>query len=253
VNAIEIVANPGVTASSLTASTNNAAYGSFVVFTCLVIPAPPNGENVVFMDGPTILGTNGLQSGVATNGSSALLPGNHSITAIYAGDANYLASTSSVLTQTVATIPTIGPPVALPATSVYWGTTVTLVCSNYSGTPPYAFQWQASGGGGSYTNLNAATTNALVLLNLTAGNAGYYQLAFTADGLMVTSAAVQLMVNALPVINAQPGGGGLVLQWSAGTLLQATNLTGPWTANQATSPYTNPAVYPQLFYRVQVQ
>jgi hypothetical protein len=252
VNAIEIVANPAVTAGSLSASTNNAAYGSLVVFTNLVTPAPPNGENVVFLDGAAILGATALQNGLATCGSTALLPGNHFITAIYAGDANYLASTSSILSQTVAAIPTLGTPVALPSASAFVGTTVTLVCSNYSGTPPYAFQWQA-GGGVSYTNLNGATTNALVLPNVTAGNAGYYQLAFTADGLAVTSPAVQLTVDALPVISIQPAGGSLVLQWPAGTLLQATNVTGPWITNNATSPCTNPAIYPQLFYRVQVQ
>jgi hypothetical protein len=44
----------------------------------------------------------------------------------------------------------------------------------------------------------------------------------------------------------------LVLTWSGGTLLQATNLTGPWIpAPGATSPYTNDVTAsPQLFFRV---
>jgi hypothetical protein len=44
----------------------------------------------------------------------------------------------------------------------------------------------------------------------------------------------------------------LVLTWSAGTLLQATNLLGPWVAfPNATSPQTNSVTAaPQRFFRV---
>jgi hypothetical protein len=41
------------------------------------------------------------------------------------------------------------------------------------------------------------------------------------------------------------------LQWSQGSLLQATNLAGPWTTNTtASSPFTVTPTGPQLFYRV---
>jgi hypothetical protein len=126
---------------------------------------------------------------------------------------------------------------------------VVLVCSSYTGTPPYSFQWQANGGV-AYTNLTSATTNLLVLPNVTTNMAGYYQLAFTAGGLSVTSAAVQLTVEALPVLIAQQAGGSLILTWDQGALLQATNLSGPWQTNSAASPYTNRLVYPQMFYRL---
>ncbi len=56
-----------------------------------------------------------------------------------------------------------------------------------------------------------------------------------------------------PVLNAPLiSGNQLVLTWSVGTLLQATNLTGPWTPTGATSPYTNliSTNSPRLFYRV---
>ena len=42
----------------------------------------------------------------------------------------------------------------------------------------------------------------------------------------------------------------LVLTWQWGTLLQATNLLGPWSAVQAASPYTNSAAAPQQFFRI---
>jgi hypothetical protein len=44
--------------------------------------------------------------------------------------------------------------------------------------------------------------------------------------------------------------GALQLQWSQGILLQATNLGGPWTTNNATPPYTVPPVGPQMFFRL---
>ena len=54
----------------------------------------------------------------------------------------------------------------------------------------------------------------------------------------------------LPIRN----GNQLLLTWSVGTLLQATNLTGPWTPTGATSPYTNDMTTngPRMFYRLSV-
>jgi hypothetical protein len=44
------------------------------------------------------------------------------------------------------------------------------------------------------------------------------------------------------------------LSWPQGTLLQAPTVSGPWTTNNATSPYiVNPTAAPQMFYRVQVR
>ena len=50
-------------------------------------------------------------------------------------------------------------------------------------------------------------------------------------------------------------GSSLQLTWSYGTLLQATNVTGPWTVNGNALPpsYTIAPTGPQMFYRVQVQ
>ena len=48
-------------------------------------------------------------------------------------------------------------------------------------------------------------------------------------------------------------GSSLELSWSQGTLLEATNVTGPWTTNTATSPFTVSPTEARKFYRVQVQ
>jgi hypothetical protein len=50
-------------------------------------------------------------------------------------------------------------------------------------------------------------------------------------------------------------GSSVQLTWPYGTLLQATNVTGPWAVNRNASPpsYTVTPTGPQMFYRVQVQ
>jgi hypothetical protein len=50
-------------------------------------------------------------------------------------------------------------------------------------------------------------------------------------------------------------GSSLQLNWLYGTLLQASNVTGPWTVNRNASPpsYSITPTGPQMFYRVQVQ
>ena len=72
-----------------------------MIFTATVSPAPTNGESVTFKDGSTTLGTGTLSSGQATYTTTAtqLAAGSHSITAVYAGDGAYGASTSSPLTK----------------------------------------------------------------------------------------------------------------------------------------------------------
>jgi hypothetical protein len=46
--------------------------------------------------------------------------------------------------------------------------------------------------------------------------------------------------------------GSLNISWSQGTLLQATNLLGPWTTNAATSPYPVSATGTQMYFKVKV-
>ncbi len=72
-----------------------------MTFTATVTGSSPTGT-VQFKDNGVNLGTPvTLSGGVATLTTSALTPGNHSITAVYSGDTNNAGSTSPVLTQTV--------------------------------------------------------------------------------------------------------------------------------------------------------
>ena len=54
-------------------------------------------------------------------------------------------------------------------------------------------------------------------------------------------------------LSLQQGGSNVVLSWPQGMLLQANDLTGPWSTNNASSPYTNAPTGPNKFYRVIVR
>jgi hypothetical protein len=70
------------------------------------------------------------------------------------------------------------------------------------------------------------------------------------DGHGYISAAIIRALAPPPAI--QWSGSNLQVSWLYGTLLEATNITGPWKTNIATSPYTVAPVGPMKFYRVQV-
>lgn len=88
------------TTTLVTSSANPSITGANVVFSATVSPASATGT-VQFLDGATVLGTSPLSGGSASMVISTLAVGTHSITAVYSGDANNAASTSSVLSQVV--------------------------------------------------------------------------------------------------------------------------------------------------------
>jgi|HubBroStandDraft_1064217.scaffolds.fasta_scaffold00539_17 YVTN family beta-propeller protein len=91
--------DPAATTTLVVSSPNPSAPGQSVTFTAFVSGA---GGMVSFFDGMTPLGTVSLAAGTASLATSGLAAGNHSITALYGGDGDFAASTSAVLTQTVA-------------------------------------------------------------------------------------------------------------------------------------------------------
>jgi hypothetical protein len=104
--ALNQTVNPASTTTTLKSSVNPSVFGQTVKFTATVTAvAPASGHptgTVTFYDGATTLGIGTLTNGVATFQTSALALGTHSsITAVYAGDGNYLTSTSAALSQTV--------------------------------------------------------------------------------------------------------------------------------------------------------
>jgi Bacterial Ig-like domain (group 3)/FG-GAP-like repeat len=97
------------TTASLASSLNPSSFGQAITFTARVAPHgtySPTGS-VVFKDGATVLGTMSLSSRHTTFTTSALSGGNHSITASYSGDSNFLTAVSSALNQQIAAATTV--------------------------------------------------------------------------------------------------------------------------------------------------
>jgi hypothetical protein len=93
------------TSTLLSASTTTPTFGQQIVLTATLIPSLVGtltpGGTVTFKDGGTSIGTGSVSGGVATLNITSLGVGSHSITAVYAGDTNFLTSTSSALGVTV--------------------------------------------------------------------------------------------------------------------------------------------------------
>jgi hypothetical protein len=53
-----------------------------------------------------------------------------------------------------------------------------------------------------------------------------------------------------PTLNLTKSGSGLTLVWTGGILLQATDLTGPWTTNNSPSPFVVTPTGPRMFFKV---
>jgi Bacterial Ig-like domain (group 3)/Beta-propeller repeat/Putative Ig domain len=102
---VKLGPSSGASITSLVTSGNPSAFGQQVSLTVTVSPNSPSSNTpsgtVTINDGSTTLGTVTLASGTAIFNTSTLAVGNHSITASYAGDANFSASISTPVSQVV--------------------------------------------------------------------------------------------------------------------------------------------------------
>jgi hypothetical protein len=137
----------GQAATTLYLASNQvtATYGNTIKFTAQVSPTVPDGENVLFYDGPTLLG-NVLTSGSnAVYTTNALSVGPHTITANYVGDTDYTQS-SNAITQSVSQVSTTLYLSSNQISSTY-GNTVTFTANVYAsaGMPTGAVQFEVDG------------------------------------------------------------------------------------------------------------
>jgi hypothetical protein len=93
------------TTTTITASADSIPQGQFVTFTAAIACSSsdtmtPTGS-ITFKDEDRILGYSLVGGGEASFTASSLGEGQHTITAVYSGDTQHLASTSRPLTQTV--------------------------------------------------------------------------------------------------------------------------------------------------------
>jgi hypothetical protein len=129
--------NPPSTTTVLTSSFNPSGYSQSVTLKAVasvVAPGtggPPTGS-VNFKDGSTVIGAATLSGGAAIINISTFTGGSHSLTAVFAGGANFAGSTSALVTQIVNLAPTTTVLSPSPMPSVY-GQPVTLKASISSG------------------------------------------------------------------------------------------------------------------------
>ncbi|MGQ0795538.1 MAG: Ig-like domain repeat protein, partial [Nitrosopumilaceae archaeon] len=127
-SSISQTVNKGNTSTVVTSNINPSNVGQSVTFTATISAvSPASGTRtgtVTFRDGTTTLGSSTLVGNVATYSTSSLTDGTHSITAAYAGDANYNSSTSPVLSQTVSSSPSVYPITHMQDTTVSFATLV---------------------------------------------------------------------------------------------------------------------------------
>ena len=116
------------TTTALSASATTINVGQSVTFTATVSPTGATGT-VTFLDNGSSLGTGTLAAGTATLTTSSLTAGSHSITAMYGGDSNFGASTSSPVTVTVGGKTNSTTTLSASAGSVASGQPVTLRAS----------------------------------------------------------------------------------------------------------------------------
>ncbi len=134
------------TTTALTSSVNPSLFGQSITFTATVaavLPAAGNATGyVLFFDNGIGLTFAILSAGTATTAAiSNFGVGTHNITAVYSGDASFVTSTSSAVSQVVlgtANTPTFGTP-----TSTADGFTVQI--SNYDGAFTYGGTATAGG------------------------------------------------------------------------------------------------------------
>jgi len=120
---------PAASTTALAASPTTITVGASVTFTATV--TGPSGNTTVptgtvtFMDGATALGHGTLNaSGVATYTTTALPIGSDSITAVYAGDANFNPSTSAAVVVTVNAVVATTTALAASPTSALTGVNI---------------------------------------------------------------------------------------------------------------------------------
>jgi len=236
--AVSLVTDAASTTTVVTSSLNPSSYDESVTFTATVsssATAKATGT-VTFLANGKSIGTGTLSSGVATLKTSALAVGTNSITATYAGDADYKTSTSAALSQAIDETATTTKLVSsLNPSSFDQGVTFTATVASAYGTPTGTVNFLANGkalGSGTLSG-GVATLNVTTLAvgtnSITATYAG------DADYKTSTSAAVSEITDAAATTTT------VASSLNPSTVGQSVTLTAtvkPATAGTATGTVT---------------
>jgi hypothetical protein len=111
------------TATTITVNNASPSYKSAILLTANV--SPVGTGSVFFLDGAEIIGVSTITAGSATLSYSNLSGGAHNMTAIYAGDSNYISSLSSGVAVTVSKLSS-SVALAISDTTPVYGSNITL-------------------------------------------------------------------------------------------------------------------------------
>jgi hypothetical protein len=196
----------------------------------------------------------GVSNVVATPPSGGQFPFGSTTVTVVATDIHGNSSTGYF------TVMVIGAPqiTTEPASqSVQAGTTATFKAVA-SSPAPLSYQWylnsaQLSDGGA----ISGSATATLTIADVSGSDSASYSVVVTNVAGSVTSTPATLTVvtpaeRAGETVNiAQAAGGSLSITWSQGTLMQATSVAGPWTANKtAVSPLLVKPTNSTMYFKV---
>ena len=157
------------TTSTLATSGTPSVYGSAVTLTATVTGSGTPTGTVSFKSGAATLAVRTLATGTALFATNALAVGSHSLTAVYSGDPDNLASTSSTVAQVVSAAATTTTLTLSPA-SAQLGQNVTLQAKIAGGLAAGGTVTFTAGG----SSLGTATVNGaaatLAVSNLALGS-----------------------------------------------------------------------------------
>lgn len=190
------------TATQVAASVSSAALGDAVSLTIATVSGTsgtPTGT-ITVLDGSTVVGTAALVSGSAGLSVSTLSAGTHLLSAAYAGDANFLPSTSTPASLTVGT----GPDFSLAST----GPNLQMVPSG--SVASYTFSVGALGGG-------LASPVSLTVDGLPHGVTASFNPAYVPPGGQATPVTLTLQTTKTALAQNDTGGRGPLLAFGLGS------------------------------------
>ncbi|MEI9811734.1 MAG: Ig-like domain repeat protein [Acidobacteriota bacterium] len=176
--------NPAATTTTLTSTPSSSAPSQTVTLTAAIaVTAPGAGTptgTVSFFDGSTLIMTSPVSAGSASITTSSLTTGPHTLSAIYAGDANFSGSTGTA-SHSVGQSTTSTALVLLTTGEIFTGQSYTIkaTVTATSGTPTgtVTFRDQTSAVIGTATLSDGTAT-----LTKVAATSGTYSITATYDG-----------------------------------------------------------------------
>ena len=188
---------------SVTTSHTPSTYGGSVTFTATISGGPTG--TITFLDGGSSIGTGAISGTTAEFATTSLAVGTHTITASWAGNANYNAVTSIAITQTVnKATPTLSVATSLTPSTYGGSVTFTATISNGLTGEVMFFDSGTSIGTGTLSGVTATfATSALAAGAHTitaswAGNTNY--------NAVTSSAVTQTVSTAMPTLSFTPVG-----------------------------------------------